>query len=400
MEANQQTQQSTAAAAPPAPILYKCARPGCTSPSATLQCPECLKLQVPGYLSHFCGPECFKQVWNSHRRLHATPTWHSDYRFTGPLRPGRITPKLAVPEDIAHPDYVDHPEGASLSEMAGDRLPIEVKTPAMIEGLRVSGRLAREVLDIAGRSVRPGITTDEIDRIVHQACIERHCYPSPLGYRLFPKSCCTSINEVICHGIPDTRPLQRGDIINVDITIYYNGYHGDLSETYLVGGPEACNPDWVKLVRTTYECTMLGISVCKPGVPYSEIGAIIEKHAHANGCAVCRDPHIMQVGHVFTIEPMINLGTHFQTHSWPDDWTAVTIDGMPSAQFEHTLVVTPTGVEIFTHRLPESCPLNFSTMPEEVLTDPARLAAALAPPPKEGARQEEPQPEKKKKHRR
>ncbi|KAJ8901512.1 hypothetical protein NDN08_007356 [Rhodosorus marinus] len=259
------------------------------------------------------------------------------------------------------------------------RFKYTVKSEADIEAMRVSGRLAREVLDIAGRMVKPGVSTDEIDAAVHEESLKRNCYPSPLNYRGFPKSCCTSINEIICHGIPDTTILKDGDIVNIDITVYHNGYHGDCSETVLVGNVD---DEGKKLVRVTYECLMKAMEICKPGVPYSEIGNTIQKHAddselrvvtdfigHGIGKAFHTTPNvlhfannqnngIMKEGHVFTIEPMINEGT-IRNVIWPDQWTAATKDGKRSAQFEHTLLLTKNGVEPLTGRLPDSNPLRF-----------------------------------------
>jgi methionyl aminopeptidase len=224
----------------------------------------------------------------------------------------------------------------------------------------------------AGKIAKPGVTTDEIDRVVHDACIERNCYPSPLNYRGFPKSVCTSINEVVCHGIPDSRELVDGDICNIDVTVYHDGYHGDLNETWLIG--DNVSEEKKKLVQTAYECLELAIEKVKPGMFYRDIGSIISKHAHQRGCSVVRTycghgigklfhcapnvPHyarnkaigVMKPGHIFTIEPMINLGKWGDT-LWPDDWIAVTLDGKPSAQFEHTMLVTETGVEVLTKRI-------------------------------------------------
>jgi len=243
-----------------------------------------------------------------------------------------------------------------------------VKSPKQIEALREVCRFGREVLDIAGKAVRVGITTEEIDIIVHQAILERNCYPSPLNYYHFPKSCCTSVNEIICHGIPDSRPLEDGDIVNIDITTYFNGHHGDLNETFLVGNVD---PDSVRLINTTRECLEKAIEIVKPGTLYREVGNVISKHAHSQGFSVVRSycghgigelfhaapsiPHyaknkavgVMKPGHVFTIEPMINSGTWHDV-LWPDGWTSATKDGKRSAQFEHTLLVTETGCEVLT----------------------------------------------------
>ncbi|KMZ74959.1 Methionine aminopeptidase 1A, partial [Zostera marina] len=251
---------------------------------------------------------------------------------------------------------------------------VEIKTPDQIQRMRETSRIARKVLDAAARVIRPGITTDEIDDVVHKASIDAGAYPSPLNYHFFPKSCCTSVNEIICHGIPDARALEDGDIVNVDVTICYNGVHGDLNETYFVGNVDDSSK---KLVRATYECLEKAISIVKPGVRFREIGEVINRHASMSGLTVVKSycghgigelfhcapniPHygknkavgIMKAGQTFTIEPMINMGT-WHDRLWPDGWTAVTSDGKRSAQFEHTLLVTETGVEVLTARLPTS----------------------------------------------
>lgn len=235
--------------------------------------------------------------------------------------------------------------------------------------MRTACRLAREVLDIAAAAIRYGITTDAIDEIVHNATIERNAYPSPLNYRNFPKSVCTSVNEVICHGIPDQRKLREGDIVNIDVSLYYQGYHGDLNETYTVG---RVDDDSKKLIRTARECLDEAIKLCKPGALFRDIGKTIEPIARSNGCATVRTytghgindlfhcspnvPHYaknkaigtMKAGMVFTIEPMINLGHNWSEVHWPDNWTATTVDGKRSAQFEETLLITETGVEVLT----------------------------------------------------
>jgi len=236
--------------------------------------------------------------------------------------------------------------------------------------MRVVCRIGREVLDIAAAAVQAGVTTDEIDRIVHEETILRDSYPSPLNYKNFPKSCCTSVNEIICHGIPDMRPLQDGDIVNIDVSCYHRGFHSDLNETYLVGNVDEKGRN---LVRTSRECLEKAIQMAKPGVQYREVGDVIEKHAKSQGCSVVKTycghgvhrlfhaapsiPHYaknkaigtMRVGHCFTIEPMINEGT-WRDDTWPDGWTSCTEDGKRSAQFEHTLLVTETGVDILTAR--------------------------------------------------
>jgi methionyl aminopeptidase len=162
---------------------------------------------------------------------------------------------------------------------------IKVLNDEEIESMRIAGRLAREVLDVAYSAIGVGVTTDEVDRLVHEACIERECYPSPLNYYNFPKSCCTSVNEVICHGIPDLRPLQDGDICNVDITVFHRGFHGDLNETFFVGN---VSEESKKLVRITWESLQKAIQIIKPGEKYREIGNVIQKHVQSHGFSVVR----------------------------------------------------------------------------------------------------------------
>ncbi|XP_016863403.1 methionine aminopeptidase 1 isoform X4 [Homo sapiens] len=324
-----------------------CETDGCSS-EAKLQCPTCIKLGIQG--SYFCSQECFKGSWATHKLLHKkakdekakrevsswtvegdinTDPW-AGYRYTGKLRPHYpLMPTRPVPSYIQRPDYADHPLGMSESEQAlKGTSQIKLLSSEDIEGMRLVCRLAREVLDVAAGMIKPGVTTEEIDHAVHLACIARNCYPSPLNYYNFPKSCCTSVNEVICHGIPDRRPLQEGDIVNVDITLYRNGYHGDLNETFFVG---EVDDGARKLVQTTYECLMQAIDAENKAVG------------------------VMKSGHVFTIEPMICEGG-WQDETWPDGWTAVTRDGKRSAQFEHTLLVTDTGCEILTRRLDSARP--------------------------------------------
>ncbi|KAI9593205.1 peptidase M24, structural domain-containing protein [Syncephalis fuscata] len=347
-----------------------CKGEACGQP-AKLQCPTCVKLKIAG--SFFCSQDCFKKNWAQHKAVHTESTgpvtqfnpWPT-YNYTGTARPVYpIGERRHVPEHIPRPDYAE--DGLPKSEMnIRGSTKIEILSPEEIEIMRHVCRMAREVLDEGARAIKVGVTTDEIDRIVHEATISRDAYPSPLNYYNFPKSCCTSINEVICHGIPDGRPLQDGDILNIDVSIYYNGFHADLNETYLVGDVDEKGK---KLVQNARECLEKAIAIVKPGTLYRDLGSVIEKHAKSAGNSVVRTycghgvhrlfhcspnvPHyaknkaigVMQPGHVFTIEPMINEGTWHDTQ-WPDNWTAVTADGKRSAQFEHTMVVTETGVEI------------------------------------------------------
>eukprot|EP00002_Diphylleia_rotans_P037478 TRINITY_DN8374_c0_g1_i1.p1 TRINITY_DN8374_c0_g1~~TRINITY_DN8374_c0_g1_i1.p1 ORF type:complete len:382 (+),score=59.80 TRINITY_DN8374_c0_g1_i1:63-1208(+) len=362
-----------------------CIRPSCGK-TASMKCPTCLKLGLPD--AFFCSQECFKEEWAVHKNIHkivsdaatsvatrgtdpACDPRFSGYRFSGKLRPGRVTPMRSVPANIERPDYADDSLPKSEMEERNKRSHvIETKTPEEIEMMRKACRLGREVLDVGAALVRVGATGEDIDRAVHEACIERGCYPSPLNYHRFPKSCCVSRNEVICHGIPDDLPFENGDIVNLDISVYYKGFHGDLNETFPVGTIDEASKH---LIRTTYECLDEAIKIVRPGMMYREVGNVISRHATKNKCSVVRTycghgigrlfhsapnvPHYsnnkaigtMKPGHIFTIEPMINAGTWHDLR-WPDDWTAVTQDGKRSAQFEHTLVVTETGCEVLTAR--------------------------------------------------
>ena len=234
--------------------------------------------------------------------------------------------------------------------------------------MRTAGRLAANAMEEVARYIAPGISTDELDRIGHEFLCDHGAYPSTLGYRGFPKSLCTSINEVICHGIPDSTILRDGDIVNIDITAFLDGVHGDTDATYLVGDVEE---ESRLLVDRTRQALARGIAAVMPGREINVIGRVIEKFAARFGYGVVRDftghginssfhsglviPHydsavhnqIMEVGMTFTIEPMLTLGT-FDYHTWADGWTVVTADGKRSAQFEHTLVVTDKGADILT----------------------------------------------------
>jgi len=239
----------------------------------------------------------------------------------------------------------------------------------MIERIRVASRIAAQARDEVGRHVVPGVTTDELDAVGHQFLVDHGAYPSTLGYRGFPKSLCTSVNEVICHGIPDSTVLEEGDIVNVDVTAYIGGVHGDTNATFLVG---EVDEESRLLVERTREALARGIKAVMPGREINVIGRVIEKYATRFGYGVVRDytghgvgpafhtglvvPHydaapaydtVIEPGMVFTIEPMLNLGTPDWV-MWNDDWTVVTADGRRSAQFEHTLVVTETGAEVLT----------------------------------------------------
>ena len=277
------------------------------------------------------------------------------------VRPGALSPRREVPAGIDRPDYADSGRPVKVTE------PL-CKTAAQVEAMRHAGRVAAEVLAATARAIAPGVTTDELDAIAHAECVERGAYPSPLNYRGFPKSICTSVNEVICHGIPDSRPLCDGDIVNLDVTVFLGGVHGDTNATFPVGDVDKAS---LRLIEVTRSCLELGIAAVSPGKPISVIGRAIERRAHEAGCSVVRTyvghgigevfhnglviPHyyrpdattLMEEGMTFTIEPMINAGS-WQDRSWEDGWTSVTADGSRSAQFEHTLLVTADGAEILT----------------------------------------------------
>jgi methionyl aminopeptidase len=276
------------------------------------------------------------------------------------LTPGRVSPVRKVPATIVRPEYV-----GKKSPKTGEQ---DVKSPEIIEAMRIAGKIAGQALAEVGKAVRPGITTDELDRIGHEYLLDHNAYPSTLGYRGFPKSLCTSINEVICHGIPDDTVVRDGDIINIDITAYIGGVHGDTDATYLCGDVAE---DSRLLVERTHEAMMRGIKAARPGRAINVIGRVIEAYAKRFGYGVVRDftghgigttfhsglviphyddPHatrIIEAGMTFTIEPMLTLGTH-EYDMWADGWTVVTKDRRRTAQFEHTLLITDSGAEILT----------------------------------------------------
>ena len=277
------------------------------------------------------------------------------------VRPGLLSPTRSVPSGIGRPPYA----------VSGDPGPAQsssVRTADEVERMRRAGAAAAEILVEAGRAVKPGITTDRIDALVHEATIVRGGYPSPLNYRGYPKSVCTSVNEVICHGIPDSRPLSDGDIVNIDVTIFLDGVHGDTSVTVLVGDVDDHSR---RLVAETRIAMDLGIDTVRPAQPLYAIGRTIERHAQRHGLGVVRefighgigtefhsglqvkhyfdprDDTLLVAGMTFTIEPMLTLGDP-SCALWDDAWTAVTLDGRRTAQFEHTLLVTEDGVERLT----------------------------------------------------
>ena len=281
---------------------------------------------------------------------------------TGHLTMGRVSPIRAVPAEITRPEYVGKVAPAKFTGS-------DIKTPEQIAKIRAAGKIAAQAIALVGEACVPGVTTDELDRIGHEFVISQGAYPSTLGYRGFPKSLCSSLNEVICHGIPDDTELQEGDIVNIDITAYKDGFHGDSNVTFMVGEVA----DEVKdLVERTHEAMMRGINAALPGRQINIIGRAIETYAKRFNYGVVRDftghgvgeafhsgliiPHYdsaplyddeIKVGMVFTIEPMLTLGTH-EWDMWSDDWTVVTKDRSLTAQFEHTIVITEDGPEILT----------------------------------------------------
>jgi methionyl aminopeptidase len=278
-----------------------------------------------------------------------------------PLKPGQQTPRRSVPSSITQPEYVGKPTPARDTSDG-------VRTPEVIEAMRIASRLAAQALQVGGEAVRPGVTTDEIDAVVHEFLCDNGAYPSTLGYRGYPKSCCTSLNEVICHGIPDSTVVEDGDICNIDVTAFIHGVHGDTNATFLAGD---VSEEARLLVERTHEATARAIRAVKPGRQLNVIGRVIEAYAKRFGYGVIRDftghgvgpffhgtPTVLhydepavtseiKVGMTFTIEPMITLGT-IDYDVWDDDWTVTTKDKKLTAQFEHTLVVTEDGAEILT----------------------------------------------------
>ena len=281
-------------------------------------------------------------------------------RVRAQLTPGQLSPRREVPAHIPRPEYVGKPEPR--------RSNVTVQTPEVIEAMRQAGRLAAQAVVLACEHCKPGVTTDDLDRLVHEFLCDHDAYPSTLGYKGFPKSCCTSLNEVICHGIPDSTVIEEGDIVNVDVTAYLNGVHGDTNQTFCVG---EVSEEVRQLVERTREATNRGVRAVAPGRPLNVIGRVIEAYAKRFGYGVVRDfgghgigqsfhsglfvPHydnpdlavIMEPGMTFTIEPMITLGT-YRHDMWNDGWTVVTKDRRWTAQFEHTVAVTETGSDILT----------------------------------------------------
>jgi len=281
---------------------------------------------------------------------------------TGWLMPGVVSKPLAVPTEIARPEYVGKKAPA---EWTGGN----VKNPDQVAKIRAAGKLAAQAIELAGSSINAGMTTNDLDVIVHEFLVSNGAYPSTLGYRSFPKSCCTSVNEIICHGIPDDLEIKEGDIVNIDVTAYVDGFHGDSNRTFKVG---QVSEEVSLLVDRTKEALDRAIASVMPGRAINVIGRTIESFAKRFNYGVVRDftghgigeafhsglviphydaaPHYsntMEVGMVFTIEPMLTLGTH-EWDIWDDGWTVATKDKSITAQFEHTLVVTESGAQILT----------------------------------------------------
>ncbi len=279
----------------------------------------------------------------------------------GKVRKGLVSPLRSVPATIPRPDYAQ-------SGRPGRGTGREIRTLEEIERMRRAGKAAAHILQVAAKSLRVGVATDEIDAIVHEETIRLGGYPSTLNYHGFPKALCTSVNEVICHGIPDDRKLKDGDIVNLDVTIFIDGVHGDTNATFAIG---TVDEESNRLIEVTRECLMKGIAAVKPMRPINDIGRAIQQHAESLKYGVVRAycghgisevfhtglqvPHYfdsqaktaMVPGMTFTIEPMITLGS-FECSHWDDDWTVVTKDLRRTAQFEHTILVTETGAEVLT----------------------------------------------------
>jgi methionyl aminopeptidase len=278
-----------------------------------------------------------------------------------PLAPGVQTPRRPVPPSIERPEYVDKPAPARNTDP-------DVQPPEVVEAMRVAGRIAAQALDEGGKAVKPGAVTDDIDAVIHEFLLDHGAYPSTLGYRGFPKSCCTSLNEAICHGIPDSTMIEDGDIVNIDVTAYIGGVHGDTNATFLAG---EVDEEVRLLVERTREATMRAIKAARPGRALNVIGRVIESYAKRFGYGVVRDftghgigrsfhsglvvlhydhpgvDTLIEPGMTFTIEPMITLGG-IPHDIWADGWTVTTQDKKWTAQFEHTILITDTGAEILT----------------------------------------------------
>ena len=327
------------------------------------------------------------------KRKRRRPAGRTRQQNLNPVRPGQVSPRRSVPDDIATPEYAETGQPLTMSE------PSLQKSPAVIEAMRVAGRAARRVLAGVAAEIAPGVTSNHLDEVCHQLCLAEGGYPSPLNYKGYPKSLCTSVNEIICHGIPDNRPLADGDIVNCDVTIFLGGVHGDHSETFLVGDVDA---ESQRLVRVTREAMYHGISQVRPGVAVYEIGRAIEAHAEAAGFGVVREfighgigavfhqppnvPHyydptatfVLEESMTFTVEPMITIGRP-NALLWPDQWTAATVDGSRTAQFEHTVLVTSAGAELLTVSNEDPQPFLVSGTKTELTRRNSQADGRLAP---------------------
>ena len=277
------------------------------------------------------------------------------------IKPYPITPRRPVPPSIPRPHYVDKPMPEHYNGS-------HVQTAETIEKMRVAGRIAARAMQAGADVIAPGVTTDAIDAAVHEYLLDHGAYPSTLGYRGFPKSCCTSVNEVVCHGIPDLRPLEDGDLVKIDVTAFKDGVHGDNCYTFGCGDVDE---ESRLLTERTQEAMNRGIRAARAGRQVNVIGRVIEAYAKRFGYGVVRDytghgvhtafhsglviPHydeplvdtVIEVGMTFTVEPMLAMGDQ-ASHVWADDWTVVTDDGSRVAQFEQSIVITPDGAEILT----------------------------------------------------
>ena len=277
------------------------------------------------------------------------------------IKPYPLSARRQVPRSIARPHYVGRP-------VPDPYRGSHTQSAEVIEKMRVAGRIAAQAMHVAADAIAPGVTTDELDAVAHEFICDHGAYPSALGYRGFPKSICTSVNEVICHGIPDARPLEDGDLVKIDVTVFIDGVHGDNCGTFFCGEVDQASID---LTERTREALDRAIKAVRPGRRVNVIGRVIESYAKRFGYGVVRDytghgvhtsfhsglviPHydeptldtVIEPGMTFTIEPMLTLGDQ-RNHLWKDGWTVVTNDGSRCAQFEHSLVVTPQGAEILT----------------------------------------------------
>jgi len=371
-----ETEQSTSQEAE---LVHSCAGTDCSEP-AKLQCPTCVKFSGPP--TYFCNQDCFKKNWAVHSRCHPELRARAEFqppkiKYTGSLRPAYVTPQQRVTDPkIQKPDYSE--SSIPFSERTSPAKKIApVYTAEEIAGIRAAAQMSRQALDFACAMIKPGVSTDDIDKATHDFILQLGGYPSPLNYHGFPKSICTSVNEVICHGIPDIRPLKEGDIVNIDVSVFLNGFHGDLNETHIVGKADY---ESKRLIKASYDSLEAALKLVKPGAMFRDFGEAvshsIRKHGFSSVRSYCGHgighlfhgapdiPHYARnkangqckPGMIFCIEPMINAGDYRDEH-WPDQWTAVTIDGKKSAQFEHTILCTESGYELLTKRTEKSAPL-------------------------------------------